>query len=316
MGGVTRSVYLTEKRLIDSGVSVRVVDYGRVRSALGALTMLTIAPATVSVVNVSGLRRFATLARLGLRAGKVSILFLHGGQIPAEYCEMSGRRRRTVKRLLRRADMVWCTNDSLAVFVRSRGAERVELVSPMPSAPSRSASAPSRSAGHPRRSGDAAVFAYLGAPLYGVEVAVDAVRGLREDPRPLLTKLHVVFYGGATADTERLARMLAPIDWVEVHRDLRPEEVATLLSSVAILLRPSQTDGDAMLVREALALGTRVIASSCVPRPAGVEICEPTADALSDAVRSEGTISDGSGLGVPADVALLNALAISSDKRR
>ena len=45
-----------------------------------------------------------------------------------------------------------------------------------------------------------------------------------------------------------------------------------MLAGAGVFLRPTSWDGDSVIVREALALGARVIASDLAPRPAGVEL--------------------------------------------
>jgi hypothetical protein len=48
------------------------------------------------------------------------------------------------------------------------------------------------------------------------------------------------------------------------------ENMSNLLKDIEIYLRPTQSDGDSLLVRDALCAGCRVLASDVVPRPKGV----------------------------------------------
>ncbi|HUB08464.1 MAG TPA: glycosyltransferase, partial [Myxococcales bacterium] len=60
-------------------------------------------------------------------------------------------------------------------------------------------------------------------------------------------------------------------------------EVLALLAATDVFLRPTLADGDAISVREALAAGAAVVATSVVPRPAGTRIVAPDAGALAAA---------------------------------
>lgn len=54
--------------------------------------------------------------------------------------------------------------------------------------------------------------------------------------------------------------------------DLPRAEVLGLLAQVDLFIRPTRADGDALSVREALALGCRVVASDAVARPQGTAL--------------------------------------------
>src|SRR5439155_104160 len=51
--------------------------------------------------------------------------------------------------------------------------------------------------------------------------------------------------------------------------ELSRESVLAVLRRSDVFLRPTRADGDSICVREALALGSRVVASDVVARPAG-----------------------------------------------
>ncbi len=54
-----------------------------------------------------------------------------------------------------------------------------------------------------------------------------------------------------------------------IHRDLTSSEFQREMLRASVFVRPTLTDGDSVALREALALGKRVVASDAVPRPAG-----------------------------------------------
>ncbi|GAC1399813.1 MAG: hypothetical protein NVS1B2_26810 [Vulcanimicrobiaceae bacterium] len=80
------------------------------------------------------------------------------------------------------------------------------------------------------------------------------------------------------------ARVRAHPQW-KIVRDLSPGAFAWLLRCCDAYVRATDRDGDAVAVREALAFGTRVVASDCVTRPSGVELFTTgDAAALGDAL--------------------------------
>lgn len=128
--------------------------------------------------------------------------------------------------------------------------------------------------------------------LYGVPLALDAVRLLRS--RGYDVHITVLRYGGEIASDP-----LVEGPWIEVRSHVAPDRMGQLLANHSALLRPTTTDGDSMIVREALSLGIRVIASEVVPRPAGVELCDLAPDKIADALLFGAPVSSGKGLGRP-----------------
>lgn len=63
------------------------------------------------------------------------------------------------------------------------------------------------------------------------------------------------------------------------------KELWPLFIKSKLFIRPTITDGDAVSVREALYLGSAVLASNVVPRPAGAHLYDPALDGLYDAIR-------------------------------
>jgi glycosyltransferase involved in cell wall biosynthesis len=66
--------------------------------------------------------------------------------------------------------------------------------------------------------------------------------------------------------------------------ELRHEEGLGLLQAGDLFVRPTTADGDSICVREAVALGRRVVATQVAPRPAGVKLCAPDASSLATAM--------------------------------
>ena len=62
---------------------------------------------------------------------------------------------------------------------------------------------------------------------------------------------------------------------VYIFGQLARAESLGLTASCDVFVRPSLSDGDAISVREALALGRRVVATTAARRPKGVHLCRP-----------------------------------------
>src|SRR5207244_11476218 len=62
---------------------------------------------------------------------------------------------------------------------------------------------------------------------------------------------------------------------VYIFGQLARAEALGLIAGCDVFVRPSLADGDAISVREALALGRRVVATTAARRPRGVQLCRP-----------------------------------------
>lgn len=107
-------------------------------------------------------------------------------------------------------------------------------------------------------------------PIYFWDGLLEAVQGLT-----ILDELVLVFYHRYDQpyfdEVLDKAKQLAPFA-VTIRRDLSAEDFGKELARASIFVRPTLTDGDSIAVREALALGKRVVASDAVARPSGCVI--------------------------------------------
>jgi hypothetical protein len=108
--------------------------------------------------------------------------------------------------------------------------------------------------------------------------------------------LKVLAYGHHGPELADLRSRVASLEWVDLSFDLSPERVTTVLARAGVFLRPTSWDGDSVIVREALALGARVVASDLAPRPRGVELAGLDPAEVASAVLHGGRASDGAGL--------------------
>lgn len=106
-----------------------------------------------------------------------------------------------------------------------------------------------------------------GIALYGFHDMVSAARRV-DETRPCALVV-AIDYAIDEAYLQALESAAGALPLVIV-RGMDSAELAWLLKRSDLYLRCSDRDGDAMAVREALYLGTPVVASDCVERPAGV----------------------------------------------
>lgn len=112
---------------------------------------------------------------------------------------------------------------------------------------------------------------YNGRDLYGTDIVVDLYIQLK----PVFSDLKLIFCisNVSESDSRLLAlqkKILAENYTSDVYWQIGPiSEMWPLLKSSTILLRPTNTDGDSVMIREALAYGLPVIASNVTVRPEG-----------------------------------------------
>ncbi|MFT7646375.1 MAG: glycosyltransferase involved in cell wall biosynthesis [Candidatus Poriferisodalaceae bacterium] len=282
IGGVTRSAAALVDWLQVNDRCAGVVDVGQgvalpkaVRAHRKAATHLFWCSTPEAVAKYSVIARMVS--------GKKWI-YIHGGQDETSY---------RVARLLGRSvyDRVFVTNSDLIDLLEPwKLGARAELASPF--APSGRA-APRQVRPMPEKM-IVAIGGYRS--WYGLDVAIDAFDALKTSKGVDAPSLTVVMYGpvDGPAPTDHLLEGRTDI---RVERDLDPDQMVSIMREHHTLLRPSTVDGDALIIREALHAGLRVVASDVVPRPAGVEICPNTATAFADAIMSRGIVSTGAGLG-------------------
>jgi glycosyltransferase involved in cell wall biosynthesis len=110
-------------------------------------------------------------------------------------------------------------------------------------------------------------MAHHPSPVYGRLVMFRALRMLAEE----LPEVGLAVFGPGTRTPEfaRDARETHVASYLEDLGELDHEEVLGLLSRCDAFIRPTTHDGDAISVREALALGVPCVASDVCTRPEG-----------------------------------------------
>jgi glycogen synthase len=279
-GGIAVHVLRLHQALRARGLSVRGIDIGvggrlrpevlPTRSAVRLLREVHRASAEGALVHLHTSGNNAKSFALALAVGTAapgSVLTLHSGLLPGFLAQRRSRRN-LARAASARFGGVLCVSPAQREALDRSGVTTAEVVSPfidgplMPEAPwpgllrLRSQAQPLIAvACHP-------------SPVYGTELAVEALQLLRR--RWPLAKL--VLFGPTLEKLDsRLERAADqardPVEWLG---ELSPSRALAVIRTADVFLRPTGTDGDALTVREALALGVRCVASDAVPRPAGV----------------------------------------------
>ena len=261
----------------------------------------------LEVANVSTLRSLVRAATLLGSGRSRSVGYVHGTSALDDWRGLDGLRRSLIRKILNRLDEVWVNNREVERFFRSEvSLSTVRIVSPYPAIKGSGRPTGERVATSSGDRRDYVIAVGQHPRAYGLELGIDVVkrlRGLSSDAR-----LTVLSYGPRTGSDQVYIEEHCSLPWITVLSDLPEAEVTRVLSGAAALFRPTIKDGDSVIVREALAVGTRVIASKNVPRPQGVELAELSPITFVEAVVHGGALSDGSGMGNAVDEVIIGLL--------
>lgn len=192
-----------------------------------------------------------------------SILTLHSGMAP-DYI----RKHRTLARLVAaRYSFVVAVNEAIAAALTDVGLEPSRIVVSAAFTPSSLAfRLPPPGLAQIRRAHPLLVACALApGPEYGAMVMLDAFAAVRaREPRAGL-----IIYGPGTREPALAASVRARGLAGAVHHmgELARERALALVAAADVFVRPTLADGDAISVREALALGRPVVASAVGARP-------------------------------------------------
>lgn len=304
-GGVSVHVATLQELLLKSGIPCRVLNISRdaprsdsyvsIRGSLHfAILLLRYSFEGWSLhvhINGHNVKSWLVALTAGLagmigRRARGAMLTIHSGMSPA-YLN-SGRFARF---------LAWATcgfyrhiigvNSEIAAELRALPvpAERIEILPAFLSTPAALRQLPDGFEEWSQTHDPVLSTALFFRPEYGFEVLVQAIGELRrKHPR-----LGCVVMGDSESRPEGLQPHVFAIG------DVSHESCLAVIARSDVFVRPTFSDGDAISVREALALGTPVVASDVVPRPKGT-LCFKTGDATDLASRIESLLR---GTGLP-----------------
>jgi glycosyltransferase involved in cell wall biosynthesis len=277
-GGIATHVASLARALAVAGVGAAVVDPRRRLRFVGELSRAGIAGEVVHL-HVCGhnARSYGLLAAcLAATPRLPAMVTLHSGLLPAYLGAVTATGRRTIAGLLERAARVVVVSPAIAAAVRDLGVDGVELVSPFIAAGLAPGRPPVRVAAARAAGATLLVAALAPGAEYGAAVLV---RGFARVAARLPEAVLLLFgAGGADRDVARRLAERGLGERVIALGELDRRAAHATLQAADVLLRPTLADGDAITVREARALGTRVVASDAAARPAGTALF-PSGDA-------------------------------------
>jgi len=289
-GGIQQHCVRLRSYLKESGFEAKLMDFNR-RARIGGVepirnwspgVIAAIARFRPDIVHNHSYRWRATVTIAGLRGLGAfgTVLTVHGESFHYGVPTLA---RPLFRRALRRFDALVADNPDLRDWlVEEAGVEpgRVSVLHPfLPPAPEqRDASAlPEEVRAFASRSDplllvNGALSSFRGLDKYGIDQAVEVARRLRER----MPRLGLLFVSTGTQHREREEKVLTQVTEAGLGDAFLKveelEEILPALSAADALLRTTVTDGDSLIVREALMEGIPVVASDASERPEGCEV--------------------------------------------
>lgn len=272
-GGIAVHVETLSRALTAAGHDVAILDTARVRryGPFAAALCSFAARGYLLHVHTSGHnpKSWALAAAGGLARGmkRRNVITLHSGLVPG-YLEGMPLRQEVARRALAAYGHVVGVSAAVTGALRALGVAPHKLTE----LPAFSAAAlqvgPLPAAARAARNRHPVLLtaALAPSPIYGARVLFAALRQLRR----VVPDVGLLIFGpGTQQHAEELAAMGLG-DCVHALGECRHGEVLAAIAQSDLFVRPTLTDGDALSVREALALGVRTVASDVVARPFGV----------------------------------------------
>jgi glycogen(starch) synthase len=291
-GGVQTNLVAIRRLLRERGIPCAVVNLTRFRktpgddvyyprNAVELLGLLLRLEYDVAHLHVGG-NVTGRLLALGLVLCAIprarAVLTLHSGGFPRSEAGRRAGRFGPLGFVLRRFDRVIAVNQEILELFRRVGVPdaRARLILPYPAvAAAPDEPLPDRMVDFRRRHRPCLVAVGLLEPQYDLPLQLEAlgrVRGRFPD-----AGLLIVGAGSLEADLRRLIDRLTYAEHVLLCGDVPHPLVLRLIAEADLFLRTTRYDGDSISVREALQLGTPVVATDNGMRPAGVDLV-PTGD--------------------------------------
>jgi len=280
-GGVSVHMAALARVLAERGADVRVLDIGRgdhrganVRPARGPLRFAAALAATAAEGRLLHLHTNGANPKswlVALAAGRArrpfaprGVLTIHSGLSPA-WLRASAHRRALADAACAGFGRIVAVNDQIAAALADAGVPPRRLAVLPPFSPSVLGERRTPPALPPFRAASAPLFAAALAPgpTYGADVLLPAFAALRER----LPRAGLVLFGPGTAALGR--------EGVLGLGDVPHSAALAVIEAADVYVRPTRADGDAVSVREAIALGRWVVASVAGHRPSGCLLVPP-----------------------------------------
>jgi glycogen(starch) synthase len=285
-GGIQTNLVAIREYLRGQGIPCAVINLTRHRKpdsdevyypagAAGLLRRLLTLPYDVLHMHIGG---NLTTRLLGLSLvcclipGKKAVLTFHSGGFPSSPAGQALHSKTFSAFVLRRFDAIIGVNPEIIEWMQRMGvaAARLRHIPPHGNAVVPAANlSPSLEAFY-RAHHPVLLTVGLLEPEYDLGKQIDVMGKVRRQ----LPQAGLVIIGSGSLEQE-LRRRIAPVPWaadILLEGDVPHATTLKAIAEASMLLRTTLYDGDAVSVREALQLGTPVIATDNGMRPAGVQL--------------------------------------------
>ncbi len=287
MGGIAVHVRQLHDALVRRGARVRGIDLGRAAGVHPQVRRARPGPAllgalveegeAVTHLHTSGNnpRSLAVVAGVGLlRSGRgPSVVTLHSGLLPA-FLAHSKARRVAARAALAPYARIIAVSEAVAAALHAAGVDgsRIRVHPAFVASEVRPAALDSALIDRLAARRPLVAYAHHPSKVYGRALFLEALARVRSR-RPGLT---AVIYGPGTDEPSFAAdvRAAGVEGALVVVGELEHPVALGVMARCDLFVRPTLADGDAISVREALALGVRCVASDASARPSGVTCFE------------------------------------------
>jgi glycosyltransferase involved in cell wall biosynthesis len=285
-GGVQTHLVALRRRMDAAGVANQVVNITSAadsgvagvhypRSAAALIRTLVSIPSDIIHLHLGGHLSGRLLALAAICASlprRRTVLTFHSGGYPSSPAGQTASPRTLRGMVLRRFDRIIVVNRELETLFVRFGCEpsRIRVIRPH-AHPDRSAA--ERETLEPRLESfrqahdPLLVSVNLLEPEYDIPLQIEALASIRTTH----SRAGLLVLGSGSLDVSiRQAAASSPVaEHILVAGDVAHEQTLALLRRAGALLRTTRYDGDSISVREALALGTPVVATDTGMRPDG-----------------------------------------------
>lgn len=310
--------------LRSAGIACEVINLTRYRqqrepgvyvpsSAFGVMRLLLSRPASIVHLHFGGTlspRLLGLCLFASLLPGRHVVLTFHSGGFPTSAPGLALRPHSPAAWILRRLDALIGVNEALSTYFCGLGAQPARVHTIVPFAlTTQPASGPlPEPLGSFFASASHRIFSASGfEPEYDIPSQLRAMEAvLARFPRAALA---IAGYGRREAELRAAAAQLPWKDRILLCGDVPHASVLAAMRDADVCLRTTLYDGDAISIREALALGTPVIATDNGMRPPGVSLV-PIGDSAALAKAVIACLESGRGAPPPAGAGTENLRAI------
>jgi len=286
-GGVQTNLVALRKYLLDRGIGCPVINLTRFRgedrdnvyypqTSFGVIRLLLQLNYDLIHLHVGGnlsLRHAGVMLLCSSIPGKKTVFTFHSGGYPSSD---AGRRAKPGSLrgvALRRMDGIIAVNQELVELFERFGVarERIRLIPPHAVETGGSAAGLPEPMSKFYREHDPVLVTVSGLePEYDLPLQIEAIGKLRT-PFPRIG-LAIIGGGSQEAAIRQLVEDQAYREDLLLCGDIAHQTTLEAIRAAALFLRTTWYDGDSISVREALHLGTPVVASDNGMRPAGVHL--------------------------------------------